>query len=248
MDYLPTLANHSEQYAFVSKRSTHAEVYLASFPQNNAALNEAKQVTFFNDPVKLFQLTFSPKDEQLLILADNQVFITNIKTFNTTKLPLENMAISGISWQDENTLLFSTIKNNVWRAMRYDLAKQEISNLPIGYLGGVYSSIDQAYYFIAENSSQVMRFKHLDKEPVAIDLNCNAAFINRKLNLKVTNTGLVCQSSTIENTLVHYSFKDKTSKIWQESPNKVDFDVNENGIIYTKMTQSVADIMQTISL
>jgi DNA-binding winged helix-turn-helix (wHTH) protein len=248
MDYLPTLANKSQQYAFVSKRSTHAEVYLANTTENDASKKTAKQITFFSNPVKLYQLTFSPNDKQLLILADNQVFITDLLNLETTKLPLENMAISGMSWQDENTLLFSTIKNNAWYAMRYDLEKQEISSLPLGYQGGIYSPIDDAYYLIADNSSQVMRFKNFNEPPTSIGLNCMPSFINRKLNLQVTDTGLICQSSTIENTLVHYSFKEKTSKIWQQSPNKVDFDVNSNGIIYTKMTRSVADIMRTISL
>jgi len=248
MDYLPTLANKSDKYAFVSKRSTHAEVYLANITGNDISQKTAKQITFFNDPVRLYQLAFSPSDEQLLILADNQVFITNTLNLETVKLPLENMAISGVSWQDENTFLFSTIKNNAWYAMRYDLKKQKMSNMPLGYQGGIYSPIDDAYYLIADNSSQVMRFKNLNDQPSSIGLNCTPSFINRKLNLQVTTTGLVCQSSTIENTLVHYSFKEKTSKIWQESPNKVDFDVNENGLIYTKMTGSVADIMQTVSL
>lgn len=248
MDYLPTLANKSQQFAFVSKRSTHAEVYLANITENDISQKTAQQITFFNNPVKLYQLTFSPNDKQLLILADNQVFITDIQKLETRKLPLENMAISGMSWQDENTLLFSTIKNNAWYAMRYNLETQEISSLPFGYQGGVYSPTDNAYYLIADNDSQVMRFKNFDEPPTSIGLNCMPSFINRKLNLQVTDTGLICQSSTIENTLVHYSFKEKTSKIWQRSPNKVDFDVNNNGIIYTKMAGSVADIMRTISL
>lgn len=248
MDYLPTLANNSDQYAFVSKRSTHAEVYLANIAENDVSQKTVQQITFFNNPVKLYRLAFSPNDKQLLILADNQVFITDIQNLETRKLPLNNMAISGMSWQDENTLLFSTIKNNAWYAMRYDIEKQEISSLPLGYQGGVYSPTDDAYYFIADHSSQVMRFKNFNEPPISIGLNCMPSFINRKLNLQVTDTGLICQSSTIENTLVHYSFKEKTSKIWQESPNKVDFDVNNKGIIYTKMTGSVADIMRTISL
>jgi len=248
MDYLPTLANQSQKYAFVSKRSTHAEVYLADISENDVTQKTAKQITFFNNPVKLYQLTFSPNDKQLLILADNQVFISDMLKLETKKLPLENMAISGVSWKDENTLLFSTIKNNAWYAMRYNLKKQEVSSLQLGYQGGVYSPIDDAYYLIADNNSQVMRFKNFNEPPTSIGLNCMPSFINRKLNLQVTATGLICQSSTIENTLVHYSFKEKTSKIWQESPNKVDFDVNNNGIIYTKMTRSVADIMRTISL
>jgi len=248
MDYLPTLANHSGQYAFVSKRSTHAEVYLANINENVDLKETAKKITFFSNPVKLYQLAFSPNDEQLLILADNQIFITDMKKYKTVKLPLENIAISGVNWRDENTILFSTIKNNAWTAMRYDLKNQKISSLPSGYQGGIYSPIDDAYYLIADNNSLVMRFKNLNEPPTAIDLNCTPSFINRKLNLQVTTTGLICQSSTIENTLVHYSFEDKTSKIWLESPNNIDFDINENGIIYTKMTRSVADIMQTVSL
>lgn len=112
-------------------------------------------------------MAFSPNGKQLLILADNQVFITDIQNLETRKLPLNNMAISGMNWQDENTVLFSTIKNNAWYAMRYDIEKQEISSLPLGYQDGVYSPTDDAYYFVADHSSQVMRFKNFNEPPTS---------------------------------------------------------------------------------
>lgn len=248
MDYLPALADNTEQYAFVSKRSTSAEVYLSTITgdKNNSTEN-AKQLSYFNNPVKLYDLAFSPNDSQLMILADNQIHIANINEMSLKKLPLDNIAIVAVSWQDENNVLLSTIKNADWTLMAYNISEQKLSSMPVGYQGGLYSAVDNSFYLIADDSSQVMKFSEISAEPQATDLICQPSIINRKLNLKATSDGLVCQSNTENKQYSHYSFTQKTSQIWKNPPEGNDFDVNKNGMIYSKMKRSVADIMQTSS-
>jgi DNA-binding winged helix-turn-helix (wHTH) protein len=259
MDYLPALANNSQQYAFVSKRSTSAEVYLSGLPidlastlsnaSSNSSISEStKQLSFFNNPVKLYDLAFSPNDSQLMILADNQIHIANNNTMAVNKLPLDNVAIAGVSWQDENTLLLSTIKNSDWSLMTFNLNKQKLSRLPVGYQGGVYSSFDKSYYLIEDDSFNVMKFSDLSVEPQATSLNCQPSIINRKLNLKVTGEGLVCKSAAEGNQQMFYSFTTRRSQVWQKSTSNSDFYLNKNGMIYTKMKESVSDIMKTTTL
>lgn len=248
MDYLPTLAKNTNQYAFVSKRSTSAEVYLSTVINDKHSSTEAtKQLSDFNNPVKLYDLAFSPNDSQLMVLADNQIYVANIVEMSMKKLPLDNIAIVAVSWQDENNLLLSTIKNADWRLMAYNINEQKLSSMPVGYQGGLYSAVDNNFYFIADDSSQVMKLSEISAEPQATDLTCQPSIINRKLNLKATSDGLVCQSNTENNQYSHYSFTQQTSKIWQNPAADNDFSVNKNGIIYAKMKRSVADIMQTSS-
>ena len=248
MDYLPTLANNTNQYAFVSKRSTSAEVYLSTITadKNNNTEN-AKQLSHFNNPVKLYDLAFSPNDSQLMILADNQISVANIVDMSMKKLPLDNIAIVAVSWQDENNLLLSTVKNADWTLMAYNISEQKLSRMLVGYQGGLYSVVDDSYYLLADDSSQVMKFSEISAEPQATDLICQPSIINRKLNLKATSDGLVCQSNTENKQYNHYSFTQKTSQVWQNPTSGNDFDVNKNGVIYAKMKRSVADIMQTSS-
>jgi len=279
MDYLPALANNGQQYAFVSKRSTSAEVYLSDLPidltsdlsselssellnssssnssstslktaSNSLASASTKQLSFFNNPVKLYDLAFSPNDSQLMILADNQIHIAVNSTMAVSKLPLDNIAIAGVSWQDENNLLLSTIKNSDWSLMNYNLNEQKLSRLPVGYQGGLYSSFDKSYYLIEDDSFNVMKFSDLSSEPQAISLSCQPSIINRKLNLKVTDDGLVCQSAAQDNQQMFYSFITKRSHVWKKSTLNSDFDLNKSGMIYTKMKQSVSDIMKTTTL
>jgi Tol biopolymer transport system component len=251
MDYLPTLANKSKQYAFVSKRSTTAEVYLAELfnGEKNESINQdtsVNRLTFFNNPVKIYQLDFSPNDKQLMILADNQIFIADIVNGVVKQLSLENMAISGVSWQDEQTLLFSTIKNNDWYLMRFNINTAKISEMPVGYQGGIYSGYDKRFYLLSDEG-QIMELKELQQAPQATQLFCSPNFINRQLNLKVTPEGLVCLSP-MENgnsQLVQYRFSDQSVAPWKNLSTNFDYQVNELGVIYTKLTQSVADIMQT---
>lgn len=243
MDYLPTLANNSAQFAFVSKRSTSAEVYLSSVQANKET---SIPLSDFNNPVKLYDLAFSSNDSQLMILADNQVYIANINKKSVEKLPLDNIAIAGVSWQDENTLLLSTIKNADWYLMAFNIVEQKLSPLPVGYQGGLYSAVDDSFYFIADDL-QVMKFSALSTEPQAIALTCQPSIINRKLNLKTTADGLICQSNAGNKQYRHYNFAKKTSSIWHKPSASNDFDVNKKGLIFTKMKRSVADIMQTRS-
>ena len=250
MDYLPTLANKTNQYAFVSKRSTSAEVYLSTSiiagDKNNSTEN-AKQLSHFNNPVKLYDLAFSPNDSQLMILADNQIYVANIDEISMKKLPLDNIAIVAVSWRNEGNLLLSIIKNSDWSLMTYNINKEKLSSMPVGYQGGLYSKIDNSFYLIADDSLQVMKFSDLSAEPQATDLICQPSIINRKLNLKATSDGLLCQSNAEDKQYSHYSFAQKSSQLWQKLPTGNDFDINKNGIIYVKMKRSVADIMQTSS-
>ncbi len=255
MDYLPALANNTEQYAFVSKRTTSAEVYLSRIVNNDSnsikgelsSTVQTKQLTDFNNPVKLYDLVFSPNDSQLMVLADNQIYIANISEMSLEKLPLDNIAIVGVSWQDENNLLLSTIKNADWTLMAYNINEQKLSSMPVGYQGGLYSKIDNNFYLIADDSLQVMKFSDLSAKPQATDLICQPSIINRKLNLKVTSDGLLCQTNAENKQYSHYAFIQQSSQLWQKPSLGNDFDINQNGIIYAKMKRSVADIMQTSS-
>jgi len=248
MDYLPTLANNTNQYAFVSKRSTSAEVYLSTITgdKNNSTEN-AKQLSQFNNPVKLYDLAFSPNDSQLMVLADNQIYVANIDEMSMKKLPLDNIAIVAVSWQDENNVLFSTIKNADWTLMTYNISEQKLSSMSVGYQGGLYSAVDNSFYLIADESSQVMKFTEVSAKPQATDLICQPSIINRKLNLKATSDGLVCQSNAENKQYNQYSFVQKTSQTWQNPPAGNDFEANKIGMIYAKMKRSVADVMQTSS-
>jgi hypothetical protein len=144
-------------------------------------------------------------------------------------------------------VLFSTIKNGDWTLMTYNISEQKLSRMPVGYQGGLYSTIDDSYYLIADDSLQVMRFSDLSAEPLSTGLVCQPSIINRKLNLKATPDGLVCQTNVENQQYDHYSFIEQRSQIWQKPFAGNDFAVNKNGTIYAKMKRSVADIMQTSS-
>ncbi len=244
MDYLPTLANTSERYAFVSKRSSTAEVYLSTL-----GANQSKQITFFDNRIKLYHLDFSPSDSQLAILADNQAFIVNTSNLELIELPLNNIAISGLSWQDEDTLLFSTIKNNNWRFMRYKISTQALTAFPKNYQGGIYSSSDGFYYAITQKNEQVMKFKGIDQPVIPTELYCPAGLLNRKLNLQLSANAIICRKQSVSADIQAYDIDKATLRetVWFKDLVGYDFDSKNGRLIYTKMKQSVADIMRTTS-
>lgn len=242
MDYLPALANKSHQYAFVSKRTTTAEVFLA----NVDTPESTRQLTHFNNPVKIYHLAYSPSDTQLLIQADNQLFIANLSTNEINQLSLENIKINGASWRDEENIFFSTIKNNMWYTMQYNIPKQSLSTFPLNSQGAVFSAIDNAYY-IMDDDNQVMRMTDLNASPQAINLQCSPSFINRKLNLATTASGLTCLSTSNKQSLAHFNLYDQTLSFTDKPASDLDFSSNQQGNIFTKMTQSMADTVRTVS-
>ncbi len=240
MDYLPTIAHNSDQYAFASKRTNTAEVYIASLDTLTA-----KKITHFQSPVRLYALSFSPDDTKLLMMADNQIYITDITTEKTIQLPINNNAIRGVSWETNDRLLLSVIKNNNWQLMRFDLTKNELTQLHFSYTAGTYSIFDKHYYFINDETNQVMKLTNAQAEPEGLDLVCSPTFINRKLNLTVTKQGLICQTDIKPSRLSMFDFETGKSQDWQSLGTLSDFEVKDNSVIYAKIKQNVADIMRT---
>jgi len=248
MDYLPTLSNDKLQYAFVSKRSSKAEVYLSELKGK-----KTQKLSNFNNAIKLYDLSFSPNDKRLLILADNQLYLYDLVQLKMTVLPIDNIGLYAVSWQDENTLLLSSVRNNDWQLMRYDLAKNTLEPFYIGYQGGLYDEEHQQYYFISDDNFQVMTLKKGQTKPQSTELYCNFSFINRKLNLKISHGNPICYANEEDlkigtaNALVEYKLQSKTLSKWQPLGTNHDFNIKGDAVIYANMKNPVSDIMRTKS-
>jgi len=248
MDYLPALSNNSEEYVFVSKRSSKAEVYISSLTQD-----KIQKLSNFNNQIKLYDLSFSPNDKKLLVLADNQLYISDVMNRKMTRLPIDNVGIQAASWQDEHTLLLSIVRNNGWQLMRYDLMKNTLMPFNIGFQGGIYDPIKQQYYLLSDDNFQMYILAKDKLKPQETDLYCNTPFINRKLNLKINNGHLICYADKEvlkigENKgLVQYELNSATLSNWQELGTKNDFYIKGDAVIYANMKKPLSDIMQTSS-
>jgi len=242
MDYLPALAHHSDSYAFVSKRSSKAEVYIANGKQEAAI-----KISQFNNSIKLYQLAFSPDDLQLLILADNQVYIYHIESKIMNELPIQNKGIKGVNWESNESILLSTtnVTNNNWQLMRYDLKQNILTPLYSNIEAGLFAKSVQKYFVFTDDSTQIMKHSSLNEQSESIGLFCQPTFINRKLNLKVTEHGLVCQSNLGDKYLTFYNFKTKATTSVIDISNHSDFDLNKQDIIYAHSKENVGDIMRT---
>lgn len=68
MDYLPSLKHQQPEFAFVSKHSGQAEIWLA-----NPEEAQIEQLTHFDIKVRFYQLQWSPNDQHLLALTHNEL-------------------------------------------------------------------------------------------------------------------------------------------------------------------------------
>ncbi|MDK1310975.1 winged helix-turn-helix domain-containing protein [Pseudoalteromonas ardens] len=240
MDYLPTMTDTSSHYAFVSKRSTHAQIYLGDITQ---PLAEPVQLTSSKTSGRFYQLVFSPDGNRLLSLGDNQLLITNITTLKTDSLPVTDMAIRGVSWQSNNQLLFSTTRNNRWQLVRFDLTTLEAELIFPDFMGGIYSKHDDAFYLLHRKTGQV--FKHTDStsETVALSLYCTTHLPNRKLTLQRGKHGLHCSKDDQSHVYLPITSADKVT--WPQQIDNADYQLSAHGIIYTRLQRTTADVMRT---
>jgi len=244
MDYLPTLANTSNSYAFVSKRSSGAQVYLVR--EGDDGIGEPSQLTNFEHNVKLYHLAFSPSDQQLLILADNQIFIADINTRRVDKLPLNNMSIQGVSWLSEEGLLFTTVRNNSLQVSSYHIDSDTLTDIAEDYHGGVFLPKQQLFALISQQESQIVLMSGQGEVVKSLAMECKPAMAARKLNLQLVDNSLVCFSQDT-GQLASIALDSFNVSFWQDLPIQVDFNANKQGIIYVKMAQTIADVMRTVS-
>ncbi|MEW6981241.1 winged helix-turn-helix domain-containing protein [Colwelliaceae bacterium 6471] len=244
MDYLPTLANKSNNYAFVSKRTSNSEVYFVEEGRNG--MKEPIKITNFEYHVKLYDLTFSPSDQQLLILADNQLFIADINTKHVARLPLSNRSIQAVSWQNEERLLFTTIRNNNWQVSSYHIATETLTDIADGYYGGIFIPKLQLFALVSQQENQITLMTEQGQVTKSLAMNCHPAVESRQLNLHLIDGELVCFSQKT-GQLVSVPLGSDVASLWRNLPARVDFSANNQGIIYTKMSQSIADVMRTVS-
>ncbi|WP_171045706.1 winged helix-turn-helix domain-containing protein [Pseudoalteromonas rubra] len=243
MDYLPTIANTSSHYAFVSKRSTHAQVYLGDTTQ---PLAEPVPLTSGKTSYRFYQLAFSPDGSQLLSLADNQLLLTNITTQETTALLVTDMAVRGVSWHSDNQLLFSTTRNNRWQLIRFDLTTHESELIFPEFMGGIYSKHDDAFYLIHRQTGQV--FKHVvsSEETSALPLYCTTHLPDRRLTLQRGINGLHCLKD--DQSHAHLSITPTDKITWPKQIDNADYQLSVHGIIYTRLQRTTADVMRTLDI
>jgi len=244
MDYLPALANGNDTYAFVSKRSSGAQVYFVEdTPQGPT---KPLQLTNFEHHVKLYHLSFSPDDKQLIVLADNQLFIIELLTKEIKKLAFDNMSIQGVSWLDEDNIMFSTIKGTDWAISSYNIVSDTLGDIATDYQGGIYVPQLNQFALISNENGEVRLLNSKGEITQSLSLTCQPSMISRKVNIHLIGQSLVCNSSA-ENQLMSVSLESNNLTQWQDLPTPADFSVNKNGILYTQMTQEIADVMRTAS-
>lgn len=242
MDYLPALANHSNSYAFVSKRTSESQVYLVK--ELEGKLQLPVRLTNFEQHIKLYQLSFSPQDKQLIILADNQLVHVDLETEIMQTLPLHNLSIQGVSWKSEQALIFTTIKNNNRYVETYNLVTKQLVDIATDYAGGVYLSELEQYALLPSQGESIQFIAENGQAIKTLPMDCQPTTVARKLNLQRDGNSLVC-FSTQADKYIQVDITTGLQTNWHYQPSSLDFDVNKYGLVQTNMTQAIADVMRT---
>ncbi|WDE07392.1 winged helix-turn-helix domain-containing protein [Thalassomonas viridans] len=243
-DYLPALSHSGQQLAFVSKRSGSAEIWLQDKKTKTAA-----PLSRFNNATRIFDLLWSPDDSRLLVLADNLLYLIDVREGNMRELSasdtFNNRAIAALSWRDNERLLFSSQRNNSWQLMSYDIGRDKISVSDYRWQAGRYSPDSNSYYLSDKASGRWYRAQAPESEDITlVAAACGAAITGRTLNLKAQTDSLYCLSNAGEQAGI-YRYKNNTFELLQATQKNISYDIQDNTLVYVYLVSQSADIMQT---
>lgn len=231
-DYNPAKSPISEDLAFASKRTGSAQIWLKRQDNTFTKLTDFPRASY------IFEISWSPTAEQLLVKRNKSIYIIALKTGEITELPLD--AENNIQWQWLNEEQISYVDKSSNSLFSYQLNTNSLSLLKadVGYAQWL-----EGTWFISGADNQTLTQLTPDFTPIkTIDSSLNGRYwiINNKelfvFNEKVDSPDtLVKKEQDNSETLI---FKRNTI-----IPTAVKTD-DKGGFIYHKMSNNEANVYQ----
>ena len=118
----PTLGNHSNLLAFISDRSGQLEIYI----------EEERKAVFtatFDDPIEyVTAMSWSPKDDKLVVSMNNGLYIYSLANKAWQKLAMEFSKIHHVAFVQES-VMFSAEVDGKWNIWQLSLANHAIKQI-----------------------------------------------------------------------------------------------------------------------
>lgn len=121
-DYNPRLAPNSGMLAFASKRNGRVQIWL------RYKNGQQRQLSDFSDSHFIYQLAWSPDEQQLLVQTRHQLFYFHLATGQSTPLPLPEGKLRQFGWLSNGQLYMLSDQ----QLYRYTLANQQQTWLASG--------------------------------------------------------------------------------------------------------------------
>lgn len=155
---LPTLSTQQQWLAFVSERSGSREVWL--YRLHDGTLRKLSQ---FASNDWIYDLQWSPDDQQLAVLLSNQIQLLDVNSGQTQPLALPAQQIRALSWVSPHKLAFSLQQQQRWQLFHYDLNRQQLQPQPARWAYGYYAGNSEPELLIDQ---QLQLYRHGKQLPI----------------------------------------------------------------------------------
>jgi DNA-binding winged helix-turn-helix (wHTH) protein/Tol biopolymer transport system component len=160
-DSSPALFHHSSQYLFISKRSGRRQLYLGHYD-----VKQAEIVTNFSQSHWLGYITVSADDQNILLSADNKVYLLPKSTLNEmsplTKLKKEhliftsNKPIISLDWLTKSGVAITSVNNGIPELTVVNLFGNKIQSFKGKWAYGLTDSQHTEYNYLIEQQSNAL--------------------------------------------------------------------------------------------
>jgi DNA-binding winged helix-turn-helix (wHTH) protein/Tol biopolymer transport system component len=160
-DFNPALFHHSSQYLFISKRSGRRQLYLGRYDSKKAEI-----VTNFSQAHWLDYMTVSIDDQNVLISADNKVYLLPIRVLDETppltELTQEHLIftsehpIIALDWMTKSGVAITTVINGIPELLVVSLFDNEVKTLKGKWAYGLTDSQYPEFNYLIEQQSNTL--------------------------------------------------------------------------------------------
>jgi len=228
-DYNPSLSPNLTSLAFASKRTGSAQIWLKK------SNDEYQQLTQFARASYIYTIAWSPDNKMLLVKRNDSLYIIDVDSKKSTKLPINAEDKFTWQWVSNNSIAYIDKRNNSLFYFDINNFDQQLVKTNIGYA----QLIDQHWYVSDSEHKTLSRYDAVFSQGEIISQYLNERFW-------LMNDQQLYVFTKDPNSLVRIN-KDGSEETLLKGPSVNPFSVKNAGngdFIYHKISQNEATIYQ----
>lgn len=234
-DFLPAISHNSKQLAFISKRSGYSKIWL-----KNLVTDELTSIEPPKQGRSFYSLHWSFDDKTLLANTSNGLLIFDVQSLQVNKTIELPLPAYGVSWINEQSLVYSQYQDEHWQLFKYDLTTS------------IASPFNKQWAFALGNNEQQVLINHnmevfINDVLAPSALRCKNPIFRQSMTMRIDGNSFYCLSRENPSELLHLdSMKTLHKQAHKmESMGYYDYAVSGKLQALSKTKHASSDIMRT---
>lgn len=257
-DTTPALFHHQAKYFFVSARSSHQQIYLASERDK-----QAKIATQFNQTLSINHVSLSHDDTKVLINIENKVYLVPVSRLSPASPVLEfkeseliytsKSPIIATDWLGQNAIAITAVENGTPKLIAIDESSRKVIPMGNRWAYGLSDATEQNVIYLIEQESHLLYRAKLAEQDFSLyefaqlantTLRLPKLFFHAKIDNNVLYYGVPENNKTV---LKAVSIKGNTQKERFELLDVLSYDVSNGKIMVSDIESLEGDVHRTMN-